>query len=291
MVFPLERPPPLIANGGNILDQTAFLQWFDKIARHSRASWTPVTVTAAYSVAAEVSWVRANCTGGAFAVTLPPSGNYGRWIGIIKTDSSANAATVTAAGSDTINGSATVSLSAQYDLIVVRDMGSSWDIMFSNQLAKMSGTLAVASGGTGATTASGARTNLGLGPQAANMAPITNSISGNVSLSNTANYFDGPSIAQGTSGTWFASGTITVYDPGAATFSVKLWDGTTVISSTRTDSPTAGAATAISISGFISSPAGNIRISVKDELSVNGLILANNSGNSKDSTVTAIRVG
>jgi hypothetical protein len=53
-----------------------------------------------------------------------------------------------------------------------------------------------------------------------------------VPLNNTANYFDGPSTAQGASGTWFAAGTITLTDTGTtAIYACKLWDGTTVISS------------------------------------------------------------
>jgi hypothetical protein len=39
--------------------------------------------------------------------------------------------------------------------------------------------------------------------------PVTNSLGADVLLNNTANYFTGPSVAQGTSGTWFASGNVT----------------------------------------------------------------------------------
>src|SRR5512146_502647 len=41
---------------------------------------------------------------------------------------------------------------------------------------------------------------------------VTNSLSGNVALNNISNFFDGPSVAQGTGGTWFASGTVTLTD-------------------------------------------------------------------------------
>lgn len=120
---------------------------------------------------------------------------------------------------------------------------------------------------------------------------ITNSLSGDVSLSNTSNYFDGPSVAQGTAGTWFASGTVTVKDTvGGSTFSVKMWDGTTVIASAQTIS-SATNAVSVSLSGFLTSPAGNIRISVKDITTTTGLISFNLSGGSKDSTITAIRIG
>jgi len=126
-----------------------------------------------------------------------------------------------------------------------------------------------------------------------NFTPITASLGANVALNNTANYFDGPSVAQGTSGTWFASGTIGVQDTtvGNNVIQVKLWDGTTVIASCfAVLAGAASSATAISLSGFISAPAGNIRISVKDISTTAGLIIFNGTGNSKDSTITAIRI-
>jgi hypothetical protein len=120
---------------------------------------------------------------------------------------------------------------------------------------------------------------------------ITNSLSGNVALNNVANYFDGPSVAQGSSGTWFASGTVTVGDTvGAAVIHCKLWDGTTVIdSSVRSVSAISGG-DGISLSGYLASPAANIRISCKDVTSTNGAIFFNITGTSKDSTISAIRI-
>lgn len=127
-------------------------------------------------------------------------------------------------------------------------------------------------------------------PAVVSASPITNSLSSDVTLNNTANYFDGPSIAQGTVGTWFVSGAVTVYDSAAsATFKAKLWDGTTVIASAD---QTSGGATvmSISLSGYLATPAGNLRISVKDASSTNGKILFNDSGTSKDSTISAFRI-
>lgn len=124
------------------------------------------------------------------------------------------------------------------------------------------------------------------------MTPITASLGADVALNNTGAYFDGPSIAQGTVGTWFVSGTVTVNDTaGIAGFNVKLWDGTTVIASARGTQFSGGAAgTPITVSGYITSPAGNLKISVNDASSISGNILFNASGNSKDSTITAIRI-
>jgi hypothetical protein len=120
---------------------------------------------------------------------------------------------------------------------------------------------------------------------------IANSLAADVLLSNTATYFDGPSVAQGTVGTWFASGTITLADSaGAAQFQAKLWDGTTVIASgDDTQGVTAGFIS-ISLSGFLTTPASNIKISCKDVTSSNGKIFFNATGNSKDSTITAFRI-
>jgi hypothetical protein len=121
--------------------------------------------------------------------------------------------------------------------------------------------------------------------------PITNSLSGNVALNNSANYFDGPSVAQGTVGTWFASGTVTLRDSASgATFHVKLWDGTTVIASAVLSTPQTNFSGAASLSGFIANPAGNLRISAKDISTTSGQITANDTSNGADSTITAIRL-
>lgn len=120
--------------------------------------------------------------------------------------------------------------------------------------------------------------------------PITNSLGANVALNNIATYFDGPSVAQGTTGTWLAMGTVTVTGTALDGLRVKLWDGTTIIASCVDQVQSANLVTTVSLSGFIASPAGNLRVSVLDFGSTSGLILSNQSGNSKDSTITAIRI-
>lgn len=124
-----------------------------------------------------------------------------------------------------------------------------------------------------------------------NLAPITASLIADVALNNIANYFDGPAIAQGTAGQWWVSGTVTLTDTGTTPgMQVKLWDGSTVIASTSGLSAIAGSPVSICLSGFISNPVGNIRISVKDPSATTGKILFNASGNSKDSTISAFRI-
>ena len=122
-------------------------------------------------------------------------------------------------------------------------------------------------------------------------APIVNTLSGDVTLNNTSNYFLGPTCAQGTTGTWWAAGTVVVTDSnGAATFSVKLWDGTTVIASAVVRTTGAGTSTSCALAGFLASPAGNIRISVKDSTSTGGTLQYNGSGESKDATLSVIQI-
>lgn len=122
-------------------------------------------------------------------------------------------------------------------------------------------------------------------------APVTNSLAADVNLNNTGTYFDGPSCANGTTGTWFASGTVTLTDTaGAGNINIKLWDGSTVIASANVYIPSASAFVCASLSGYITTPAGNLRISCKDVTSTSGKIIFNQSGNSKDSTISAVRV-
>lgn len=125
-----------------------------------------------------------------------------------------------------------------------------------------------------------------------NFTKVTNALSADVNLNNTANFFDGPSVAQGTSGTWWASGQVTVSSTSAATsLQAKLWDGTTVIASGRVEIPGANQRAIIPLSGYLASPAANIRISVKDSGTTGGVIYANVSGiGNSDSTLSVLRI-
>ena len=125
------------------------------------------------------------------------------------------------------------------------------------------------------------------------MAPVNNTLAANVNLNNTSIFFDGPSVAQGNIGTWFAEGTVTIGSASATDpFNVKLWDGTNVIASAFLSPKGSGAPfTACTLSGFITAPSGNIRMSVQPTLGVGANIVANQSGQGKDSTITAIRIG
>jgi hypothetical protein len=124
-----------------------------------------------------------------------------------------------------------------------------------------------------------------------NPSQLTASLGADTAISNSS-YSDGPSIAQGTSGTWFVSGTITVLDTAAATqYSVKLWDGTTVIASCKFTTTGANLPEATTLSGYLASPAANIKISAQSNAAgATSSFKFNLSGNSKDCTISAYRI-
>lgn len=118
----------------------------------------------------------------------------------------------------------------------------------------------------------------------------TNSLGSNVATNNTSNYFDGPSVAQGTTAgqRWFASGTATIAGVSGDSVVAQLWDGTTLIASSYCQIPSA-TIQGISLSGVITSPAGNIKLSVRNFSSTTGNILASESLG-KSSTITVVRI-
>lgn len=122
-------------------------------------------------------------------------------------------------------------------------------------------------------------------------APLTASMGADVALNNVANFFDGPSVAQGTVGTFLAFGSVTVTDSGAAAIiQVKLWDGTTVIASGRAFISAAAQSEVVHLSGILTNPAANIRISARDASNTTGNMFFNATGTSKDGTLTVIRI-
>jgi hypothetical protein len=118
------------------------------------------------------------------------------------------------------------------------------------------------------------------------------SLGADANMGSTGVYVDGPSIAQGATGTWWVSGSVTLLDTAAlATFNCKLWDGTTVISSGAATTQAANLPYVMTLSGSLATPAGNLRISCADTNGVPvGRIKFNSSGNSKDSTISAFRI-
>lgn len=116
-----------------------------------------------------------------------------------------------------------------------------------------------------------------------------NTLSGDVALNN-ATYTTGPTIAQGTVGTWRVYGHTTASDSAsAATLQYKLWDGTTVIDSCQNSTQGTQGASA-TLTGIITAPAGNIRIDMKSQAATTSTMTFNLSGNSKDCTLTVERI-
>jgi len=132
--------------------------------------------------------------------------------------------------------------------------------------------------GAGATTVAGQNCSLG---STCGLATTSNVLPSLVSLNNISNYFDGPSMTQGTAGTWFASGSVSVSstDSGWSIFRCKLWDGHTLISQGEVSYLNGQMETAtLTLSGSLVSPADNIRVSCRDISGTNGSIISSLGG-------------
>jgi hypothetical protein len=125
------------------------------------------------------------------------------------------------------------------------------------------------------------------------LSSFTSTLSGDVILNNTPTFFDGPSVNVGNTGTWYVFANVTCIDTSAAaTFNVKLTDGTTIIDSGSASSGGANFLVNHAVAGVITNPAGPLKISTRDISSTNGKMVFNSTGGSpKDCTITAIRIG
>lgn len=130
------------------------------------------------------------------------------------------------------------------------------------------------------------------GTCAVNLSYLTNSIASDIAIS-TSSFTDGPSVAQGTSGTWYASGTVTITaTAGSSIPFCKLWDGSTVAASSSFNGNAVGinGRLSISLSGVLSSPAGNIRISCQEVNAATSGFRNSSTGIGKDTTITVFRI-
>lgn len=163
----------------------------------------------------------------------------------------------------------------------------------------LNGVLGTPSSGVGTNLTALNATNLSSGTVAAarlgGMSSLVNQLAANVTVNNNTAYFDGPSVAQGTSGTWYFTATITVLDTAVAnqSFFVKLHDGTTIIANTAISCVGTGNSQSVSLSGFLTSPAANVRMSVKAiSATTTGLISATlDAATGKASTINTFRIG
>jgi hypothetical protein len=122
------------------------------------------------------------------------------------------------------------------------------------------------------------------------LAATTNSLVGAVTMTTAGVYYDGPSVAQGATGTWFASGNATVSVPLVGNLVLcRLSDGTTTIDSGALQSAASQIVT-IHLSGYLASPAGNLRISCTNATTNGGTIATGNGSDQKASTISAFRI-
>lgn len=120
---------------------------------------------------------------------------------------------------------------------------------------------------------------------------LTNSLGSDVLLTPAATFVLGPSVAQGSVGTFYASAGITFADTAVAqTVKCRLWDGTTVVDSRSMTTAAANFIGAVSFSGVIANPAGNLRVSCKSTSGTTASMLFNQTGDSHDSSITVVRI-
>lgn len=127
----LERPPLTE-------DRKEWADWFYKIwllinqvSSSITLSVTSITDSdSPYTASSTDFLIVCDCTSGAITVNLPASNeSLGRMINIKKIDSSANAVTVDGSGAETIDDSATLSISTQYDSYTLMNDQSEWWIV------------------------------------------------------------------------------------------------------------------------------------------------------------------
>lgn len=108
----------------------------------------------------------------------------------------------------------------------------------------------------------------------------------------TAAFKDGPTVDVGLVGTFDVSASVLLVDTaGVAIFNVKLWDGTTIIASTRVRTPAANQGVCVTLVGRIVNPAAALRVSAQNVTDNTGLFAFNASGASMDSGIRATRNG
>lgn len=130
------------------------------------------------------------------------------------------------------------------------------------------------------------------GSLAVSLRTFTNSLAADVSLATIGTYFNGPSVTQDTAGVWFATGNITCNNTvGANNIYARLTDGTTIVDSGNQIITGANLRINIALSGIFTSPSSNIKIQAMDPGSTSSLIEFNRTGSSRDSTLSAFRIG
>lgn len=147
------------------------------------------------------------------------------------------------------------------------------------------GTIPNASLANAATTVAGQTCTLG---STCGLSSLTNSLGSPVNLTNTG-YTEGPNVAQGATGTWFASGSVAVTGTSADYIICQLWDGTTTIDSGGIQLGTSSQ-NSLHLSGQLASPASNLQIGCENTTANRGTMASTNGVTAKASTITAMRI-
>jgi len=123
---------------------------------------------------------------------------------------------------------------------------------------------------------------------------VTHSATASVAAASTSAYTDfGPGVNLGSTGVWLVWATSQLVGPGAApgSISVKLWDGTTTLS-VATQSIAANNDHVLFLSGVITNPAANLKISGQAFSAANQVTMSSTDalGNTA-SYVSGLRIG
>ncbi len=129
----------------------------------------------------------------------------------------------------------------------------------------------------------------GSGTLAASLTTASNVLGADVTMGSANTDFTGPSMAQGTTGTWLVVGKITLVDTASNVFIVKLTDGTTVYDTAFTRGNITAPQAPTVLHAIVTNPAGNMRMLAQNN-GTGGTIKFNASGQSKDSSIYGVRI-
>lgn len=166
----------------NVVQGTIFQTYEARTTVNNAAS--PYTVLGTDAV------IDCDATAGAVTLNLPAATGTHRELTVKKTDSSANACTITRAGADTIDGATTVALSNQYAISKIYDAASTvWDRLHAVPVGALVGL------GTGVATFLGTPSGANLASALTTALPNTKGGTGGDSSAQTG-------VAHVASGTW-----------------------------------------------------------------------------------------